>query len=207
MVDVLAAGDGRVRLDARERNPSGAYRLLRAAVVSKLSEAAAALPSGIGLLVVEGWRDPPDQHRRFTAYLQRLACQHPHLDEHELRKRAATFVAPVEVAPHCTGGAVDLTLVHLATGTEQDLGGAVNAHRTGDDRSCPFAAPTLHPDARARRRLLATAMHRRGVRQVSERVVALVDRRTLLGRDHGHAPSHLRTYTQPDDLYRPPTLT
>ena len=145
LVDVLAGRDVRVRLDGRERNPSEAYRLLRAGAVARLSQAAAALPAGLGLLVVEGWRDPDDQHRRFTAYLRRLADQHPELDDVALRDCAAAFVSPVEVAPHCTGGAVDLTLVELVSGTELDMGGAVNAHRSGDDGSCPFAAQGL-PD-------------------------------------------------------------
>ena len=69
-----------------------------------------------------------------------------------LRTRTSAFVSPVEVAPHCrTGGAVDLTLADLTSRSELDMGGAVNAHRTGDERSCPFSAPGLSPAARARR--------------------------------------------------------
>ena len=162
LVDVLDGADERLRLDPREQNPTGAYRLLRTGVVDALSRAAATLPRTIGLLIVEGWRDPADQEHRFNAYRRRLRDEQPALSEVELRNQAAAFVSPVEVAPHCTGGAVDLTLMDLQTGAELDLGGVVNAHRFGDTTSCAFAAPEVSPQARARRGLLATAMHTAG---------------------------------------------
>ena len=82
----------------------------------------------------------------------------PDLDNPALRTRTSALVSPVEVAPHCTGGAVDLTLADLTSRSELDMGGAVNTHRTGDERSCPFSAPGLSPAARARRQTLAEAM-------------------------------------------------
>jgi D-alanyl-D-alanine dipeptidase len=145
-------------LDEREHNPSGAYRQIRTGTLTRLGVAATLLPASTGLLVIEGWRDPDDQQRRFTSYLHRLRAAEPDLDETALRTRTSKFVSPAEVAPHCTGGAVDLTLADLTTHSELDMGGAVNAHRTGDERSCPFSAPGLRPAARARRRTLAAAM-------------------------------------------------
>jgi D-alanyl-D-alanine dipeptidase len=136
----VRAGDERVLLDEREPNPSGAYPQLSAGTLTRLGLAAALLPPRTGLLVIESWRDPDDQQRRFTSYLQRLRAAEPDLDDTALRTRTSAFVSPVEVAPHCTGGAVDLTLADLTSRSELDMGGAVNAHQTGDERSCPRPA-------------------------------------------------------------------
>ena len=50
----------------------------------------------------------------------------PHWDEARSHVETNKFVAPPQVAPHQTGGAVDLTLCH-DNGVELDLGPAVNA--------------------------------------------------------------------------------
>lgn len=78
-------------------------------------------------------------------------------DLFELRRRTGAFVAPVEVAPHCAGAALDLTLVDR-DGTEWDMGGAVNAHRAGDERSCPMDAEGLSDVARRNRGIMARAL-------------------------------------------------
>ncbi|MFE9454584.1 M15 family metallopeptidase [Streptomyces sp. NPDC006739] len=69
--------------------------------------------------------------------------------------------SPVEVAPHCAGAAVDLTLIDT-DGVELDMGGAVNGHRTGDERWCPFDAPGLSATARDNRHLLAQCLREEG---------------------------------------------
>ncbi|MEW1656004.1 M15 family metallopeptidase [Streptomyces sp. NPDC093707] len=145
-----------VTLDPRERDTAGAYGRARAGVCARLRTAAAALPEGFGLLVIEGHRSGAEQARRFARYEDRVRAA-GHTDPVEVRRRAAAFVSPVEVAPHCAGAALDLTLVD-ARGVELDMGCPVNGHRTGAERLCPLHAPDLSDTAQRNRTLLARAL-------------------------------------------------
>ncbi|WP_225840240.1 M15 family metallopeptidase [Streptomyces sp. NK08204] len=149
-----------IALDPRERDEAGAYGRVRTGVLERLSSASERLPAGVGLLVIEGHRSPAEQARRFALYEDRLRASGI-TDPAELRRRTSAFVSPVEVAPHCAGAAVDLTLVDR-DGVELDMGGAVNGHRTGDERWCPFDAPGLSPSARDNRNLLAGCLREEG---------------------------------------------
>jgi D-alanyl-D-alanine dipeptidase len=154
LVEVADAPE--LRLDPRERDAQGAYGRVRSGVLARLRRAARELPDGIVLLVVEGHRAGAEQARRLAGYEERLRAAGV-TDPAERRRRAAAFVAPVEVAPHCAGAAVDLTLADAA-GAELDMGGAVNGHRSGDEAGCRFDAPGLSRTARRHRDLLAHAL-------------------------------------------------
>ncbi|NLU73263.1 M15 family metallopeptidase [Streptomyces sp. HNM0575] len=158
LVEIASASS--VALDGRERDATGAYGRVRAGVLSRLCSASDSLPDGVRLLAVEGHRTRSEQERRFALRQERLRAEGV-TGAAELRRLASEFVAPVEVAPHCAGAAVDLTLAG-ADGTELDMGGPVNGHRTGDERSCPFDAPGLSGTARRNRGLLARAMRGAG---------------------------------------------
>ncbi|MFI7006409.1 M15 family metallopeptidase [Streptomyces sp. NPDC050145] len=145
-----------ITLDSRERDEEGAYGRVRAGVLERLRAASEKLPEGVRFLVVEGHRSSAEQARRFALYEDRLRGSGV-TDPAELRRRASAFVSPVEVAPHCAGAALDLTLVD-ADGVELDMGGAVNGHRTGDEKYCPLDAPGLSDRARRNRDLLARNM-------------------------------------------------
>ncbi len=143
-------------LDTREQDAVGAYGRLRTGVLERLQAASRHLPDGISLLIIEGHRTTAEQARRFSRYENRLRSSGI-TDPAELRRKTSAFVSPVEVAPHCAGAAVDLTLID-AHGVELDMGGPVNGHRTGNEHTCPLDAPGLSVSARANRDLLATAM-------------------------------------------------
>ncbi|MFC5148992.1 M15 family metallopeptidase [Streptomyces aureoversilis] len=145
-----------VLMDHRERDAAGAYGRARTGVLNRLRLAARALPSGVQFLVIEGHRPADEQQRRFAYYEDRLRCEGI-TEPAELRRRTSAFVSPVEVAPHCAGAALDITLAD-ADGRELDMGGAVNAHRTGGTASCPLDAPGLSPHARRNRALLAQVL-------------------------------------------------
>ena len=66
-------------------------------------------------------------------------------------------MAPLDVAPHVAGAAVDLTLVD-ACGDELDLGTAIDATPEQSGGRCYTAATDVSPDARAHRDLLARAL-------------------------------------------------
>ena len=147
-------------LDPRERDEAGAYGRVRTGVLERLRLASETLPDGVRFLVVEGHRSSTEQARRFALHEDRLR-RSGITDPAELRRRASAFVSPVEVAPHCAGAALDLTLAD-ADGAELDMGGAVNGHRTGDEKYCPLNASGLSVRASHNRDVLARAMDSAG---------------------------------------------
>lgn len=149
-----------VTLDPRERDEAGTYGRVRAGVLERLRSASGRLPDGIRFLVVEGHRSSAEQARRFALYEDRLHRSGV-TDLAERRRQASAFVSPVEAAPHCAGAAIDLTLVD-ADGRELDMGGPVNGHRAGDEKSCRFDAPGLSDTARLNRSLLSQALSELG---------------------------------------------
>ena len=144
-------------LDARATDPAGAYALLRSAVVDRLLTAQRSLPAGVRLLVVEGYRPVDAQEAIFVGYRDELRAAHPEWADDRLHVETSKFVAPVAVAPHGTGGAVDLTLC-TADGAELDMGTVIDATPEASANACFFAAANIAPHARANRRLLAGAL-------------------------------------------------
>jgi D-alanyl-D-alanine dipeptidase len=66
-------------------------------------------------------------------------------------------VSPPEVAPHGTGGAVDLTLC-TTSGVELDLGTQVNASPEASHGNCSTASADIPVQARALRQILGDAL-------------------------------------------------
>jgi zinc D-Ala-D-Ala dipeptidase len=168
-VPVLDSGEPLITLrDASPRlfvDNSGGYaahgsplfHLVRSGVRSRLLQAAAHLPAGVGLLVLEGYRPPSHQLVLFERYCRRFAAEHPYARAEQIERMTARFVAPIEVAGHPTGAAVDLTLC--------------NAHRqpldmgTAPNEAVPASALDaidIDIGARARRQLLAQALTAQG---------------------------------------------
>lgn len=153
-VPVREAGDPLVALDARF---GPARALVRSGLAERLASALPLLPTGVHLRVLEGHRTVEDQRSIIARYTAEVLAAQPGVAGDELRHLTSRFVAPVEVAPHVAGAAVDLTLVD-ASGAELDLGTAVDATPEESDGACYFAAPDLDPVARAHRDLLAAAL-------------------------------------------------
>jgi D-alanyl-D-alanine dipeptidase len=153
-VPVVENGEPLVRLDPH-LSPSGA--LVRHGLAVRLVAAQLALPLGIGLRVVEGHRSQADQQAIITAYAAELCAARPGVSSDELTRLTSRYVAPLEVAPHVAGAAVDLTLVD-ACGDELDLGTPIDATPEQSDGRCYFAAAGIGADARAHRGLLARVL-------------------------------------------------
>lgn len=145
-----------LRLDARAADPAGCYARLRAGVVDRLLAAQETLPAGVRLLVVEGYRPPALQERYFAEYREELRQLYPQWTDERLHVEASKYVSPPDVAPHCTGGAVDLTLVS-ADGDELDLGTRLDANPEESGGAC-FTAAEIPAAARRNRDLLVHAM-------------------------------------------------
>jgi D-alanyl-D-alanine dipeptidase len=153
-VPVVDAGEPLVRL-LPSLSPAGA--LVRRNLADRLMAADLALPAGIRLRVVEGHRSEADQQAIITAYAAEVCAARPGISAAELHTLTSRYVAPLAVAPHVAGAAVDLTLVE-ATGAELDLGTPIDATPEQSDGRCYFAADGIGADARAHRELLAKVL-------------------------------------------------
>ena len=112
--------NGEPLVDIRDFAPS--LKLLRPQVIPYVREsvarmcgvAAATLPAGVFLGLVEGWR-PVERQQRIWDFMWRCAVEaYPHRDHVALRRTVCRWVAPTDQkAPpgHCTGAAVDVWLV------------------------------------------------------------------------------------------------
>ncbi|MEU0672962.1 M15 family metallopeptidase [Streptomyces sp. NPDC006172] len=146
-----------LRVDARKADGDGSYAHVRADVLRRLLLAQSALPTGVRLLLVEGFRPPALQRSYFDAYSATLRSTHPGASPARIRELASAYISPPEVAPHVSGGAVDLTLC-TEDGTELPLGTEVNATPEESGGGCRTAATNIDAEARANRLLLHRAM-------------------------------------------------
>jgi D-alanyl-D-alanine dipeptidase len=157
-IPVQDNGEPLVRLDPR----LGRRSLVRAALADRLLEAQVLLPAGIGLHVVEGHRSATAQQAIVASYSAELCAAHPGISASDLDRLSSRFVAPLAVAPHVAGAAVDLTLVD-ACGDELDLGTPIDATPEQSGGRCYFDADGISADARAHRALLARVLGRVGL--------------------------------------------
>ena len=158
-VPVVESGEPLVRLP-RDLSPAGA--LVRAGLVTRLVAADALLPPGVRLRVVEGFRPLAQQQAIIASYAAQVRAHHPDADAAELVRLTSRFVAPVAVAPHVAGAAVDLTLVDVC-GQELDMGTPIDATPEDSAGRCYFTAGSISLDARAHRDLLAEVLGSQGL--------------------------------------------
>jgi D-alanyl-D-alanine dipeptidase len=160
LVDLRDVPD--LRLDRRYADDVGAFGHLREGVVARLLDAQAVLPGGLRFLITEGYRPPARQQSLFDGYLHELKGRHPEWDDARVYVEATKYVSPVHVAPHSTGGAVDLTLC-VEDGTELDMGTPVDATPVESANACFTEAAGIPPEARRHRRSMAEALTSAGM--------------------------------------------
>jgi zinc D-Ala-D-Ala dipeptidase len=153
-VPVVETGDPLVDL-CPGMAPDGAR--VRAGLADRLYSADLTLPAGLRLRVVEGHRSAGGQRRIIADYTRQVRAAYPEASELELHRLVSRFVAPLDVAPHVAGAAVDLTLVD-DEGRPLDLGTPVDATPEESGGRCYFAAPDLPLEVRALRLLLADVL-------------------------------------------------
>ncbi|MGW5654874.1 M15 family metallopeptidase [Streptomyces humi] len=146
-----------LRIDRRQADADGCYAHLRLGAAQRLLRAQSLLPAGIRFLVVEGYRPPGLQRRYFEEYAATLRAAHPDAGPARIRELASAYISPPEVAPHVSGGAVDLTLC-TADGTELALGTEVNATPEESAGACRTGAADIGAEARANRGLMDRAL-------------------------------------------------
>ncbi len=150
-------GSGGLRLDPRQADEDGSYAHLRSGALRRLVRAQRMLPAGVRFLVVEGYRPPDLQRRYFEQYAATMRGVHPDAAPERIRELASAYISPPEVAPHVSGGAVDLTLCDR-DGRELPLGTEVNATPEESAGACRTEAPGIAAEARANRALMARAL-------------------------------------------------
>jgi D-alanyl-D-alanine dipeptidase len=136
--------------------------LVRVSVARRLALARAGLPEGLGLRVIEGYRTAAAQRAIIRWYADELRGSHRAVGAAELERLTSRFVAPLAVASHVAGAAVDLTLVDSG-GRELDLGTLVDATPEQSGGACYFDAPLAGRYARANRDLLAQVLRGAGL--------------------------------------------
>lgn len=154
--------DHGLRVASSYADDAGDFAHVRAGLATRLLRAAEALPRGVQLLIIEGYRPPALQRRYFDDYLASLREASPGGDEERLRMLASRYVSPPEIAPHSAGAAIDLTLC-ADDGTELDLGTPVNANPEQSAGACYTHHPSVRGQARRNREILAEALGTAGL--------------------------------------------
>lgn len=164
-ITVVDDGDALVELSdfgVRCRPNIGVGSRVRRELARRLRAADQALPDGFHLCVAEGLRPVETQRAIIEDYVNTLRVEFPAAGDAELAELSARYVAPVEVAPHVAGAAVDLTLVNDA-GIDLDMGTVIDATPEQSDGAIRFDAPGISAIARANRDLLARALESAGL--------------------------------------------
>ena len=144
-------------------NPGNStYAYLRRSVAERLVQAQDALPDGLGFLISEGYRPHDQQEFYFNRRKQLVRELDPSLTEDGAHLKASEYISPPDIAPHVSGGAIDMTLID-ASGTQLDLGTAIDATPESTDNACYFAAENISAEARANRAIMAAALTHAGL--------------------------------------------
>jgi D-alanyl-D-alanine dipeptidase len=151
-----------LRVSPLRTDDAGDFAHVRDGLASRLLQAADALPRGVRLLLIEGYRPPALQRRYFDDYLSFLREASPGGDEGQLRMLTSRYVSPPEIAPHSAGAAIDLTLC-TEDGTELDLGTPVNASPEQSAGACYTDHPSVGGEARRNRATLAEVLRAAGL--------------------------------------------
>ena len=153
-VPVRECGEPLLALDA---SFGPAHALVRAGLADRLVAARDALPDGVRLRVVEGFRPAEQQLAIIADYSAQVCREFPGISPGDLHRLTSRFVAPLAVAPHVAGAAVDLTLTDDA-GHDLDLGTPIDATPEQSGGRCYTAAADISPRARHHRDLLARVL-------------------------------------------------
>jgi zinc D-Ala-D-Ala dipeptidase len=151
-----------LRVDHRLADRAGRFALLRREVRDRLLAAQRALPDDLRLLVVEGFRPPEQQQQIIDDYRAELRRRQPDWSPERLHTETSKFVSPLDVAPHATGGAVDLTLCR-PDGVELDLGTPIDATPLASDNACFTGARNIQVPAWHARHILVGVLRGAGL--------------------------------------------
>ena len=136
---------------------------LRRTVAAKLVAVQRSLPRGIHLFIIEGYRSLDRQKVIYDRFFKQSCLDHPGWPLNTRRREINRMVAPPDAKcppGHCTGGAVDLTLID-PKGVELDM---LSPCQDRFEECTPTFFPALSPEALHNRELLFGAMEAQGFR-------------------------------------------
>ena len=145
-----------------EPDRSGGPRLffVRETVARMLNEAQALLPRGYRLKVWSAYRTLEYQRTIYREVYERFRREHPEWPENILRRQTNRFVHPPDAKTppgHCTGGAVDLTVVG-PDGRELDMTSPYSAEVPERMLTAETFSPKISAQARQNREFLLKIM-------------------------------------------------
>ena len=144
------------RVNVQKQSPSITWG--RREVGRRLLEAEAVLqPTGIRFLMKECYRPMVVQKTNWDHYYSFLQKKNPEWTEAQLYEECSKFNAPLDVAPHTTGGAFDLTLMDK-NGEVLDMGTEVNASPLKTDHATYMSAKNISKWAKKNRALLSDVL-------------------------------------------------
>lgn len=134
----------------------GVGRLARSGLADRLADASELLPVGLRFHLSEGYRPQKRQEQIIADYALALRRSYPELDGTELEVLQSRYVAPLDVAPHVCGAAVDIT---LADGDgPMWMGSELDATPEESGGRCYTAAANIDAEGASNRKLLCTAL-------------------------------------------------
>ena len=136
--------------------------LLRERVAKMIVEAANALPDGLRLQIVEGYRPLLVQREHFKHSLDEARKRMPGASEAQIQIEAGRYSAPPDAPtppPHTTGGAVDLEIIER-NGERLDF---FSPFELSDSRGAAMNAPGISEQAKKNRALLRSILEPTGL--------------------------------------------
>ena len=141
-------------------NKSELFCYARESVGKKLMEATDYLPCGYKFLIKEAYRPLSLQRRFFEGAYKYYKTQYPLKNDDEIYKLTCQYVAPVKVAGHPTGGAIDITLI--INGIELDMGSEFNDAPIEPENLSHLHSAHINDLAKANRKILIDCMEKVG---------------------------------------------
>jgi D-alanyl-D-alanine dipeptidase len=132
----------------------------RESIIKKLIEATNYLPDGYQFLIKEAYRPLSRQRKSFEEAFNDYKIQYPLKNDDEIYKITCEYVAPVKVAGHPTGGAIDITL--LKDGIEIDMGTEFNDIPIEPKNLTYLYSTYINNIAKENRRILIECMEKVG---------------------------------------------
>ncbi len=141
-------------------NKSELFCFARESVVNRLMEAVNYLPCGYKFVVKEAYRPLSLQREFFEEAIKYYKTQYPLKNEKEIYKLACQYAAPVEVAGHPTGGAIDITLIK--DGVELDMGSEFNEAPVEPENRSHLHSTYINDLAKENRKILTDCLEKVG---------------------------------------------
>lgn len=129
----------------------------REEVAKRLNIAQSLLSKSYHLMIDNAYRSPKIQKKSYDNILKRLKSEQPNWSDAQLEVEMTKRVSKVEMAPHCTGGAIDLTIVNKE-GSQLDMGTSLDEFT----ESTYTHSDLISPEAKKNRKLLINIMTKAG---------------------------------------------